>query len=178
MHHQFQELLINAQGISQHIIAIILDIRGFSSFCQQVESPDVGVYISKVYLKIINNYFQFASFYKPTGDGLLVIISYDETNIKERINTTIKTCLRFLKEFSALLTNEPMINYETPDNLGIGLARGSACRIFSGEKILDYSGRILNSASRLMDIARPSGIVFDSSFGYDLLEDNIKELFS
>lgn len=71
-----------------------------------------------------------------------------------------------------------MINYQTPTNLGIGLARGSACRIYSGEKILDYSGRILNLASRLMDIARPSGIVFDSSFGYDLLQDKIKELFS
>lgn len=76
MHNAFRTLLKDAKGTSQHIIALILDIRGFSSFCQNVESTDVGVYISKFYLKIITNYFKFASFYKPTGDGLLIIIIF------------------------------------------------------------------------------------------------------
>lgn len=75
-----------------------------------------------------------------------------------------------------------MINYDTPKKIGIGLTRGSACCITSKdnseEKTLDYSGRLLNLASRLMDLARPSGIVLDYSFGMDLLEDETKEMFA
>ena len=178
MHHQFRKLLTNAKGVSEHVIAILFDIRGFSSFCQKVESTDVGIFLSKAYLKIIDDYFPFASFYKSTGDGLLLIVSFDEAELRKMINVTVDACLRLLKDFGSLFGDEPMINYETPDKIGIGLARGSACKIFSGDTILDYSGRLLNLASRLMEKARPSGIVFDESFGYELLKESNKELFS
>ncbi len=36
-------------------------------------------------------------------------------------------------------------------------------------KILDYFGRVLNLASRMMELARPSGIVLDDSFGLSLV---------
>jgi len=70
-----------------------------------------------------------------------------------------------------------MTNFPTPDKIGIGITRGSVCCIMSGSKILDYSGRNLNLASRLMEMARPSGIVFDESFGLDLLSDEKKVFF-
>jgi hypothetical protein len=86
-----------------------------------------------------------------------------------------------LENFASLLAEDPMINYPTPQKIGIGLTRGSACCILSKDnsedKILDYSGGILNLASRLMDLARPSGIVIDDSFHIDLLEDETKKLF-
>jgi len=178
MHREFRKLIENATGIPEHIIALNLDIRGFTPFCQSVESLDVATYIKKIYMKIIDNYFSNASFYKPTGDGLLIIINYNEEKLKDIMNKTIESSLNIVKNFSILCKDEPMINYPTPEKIGIGLCRGSACCISSNEKILDYSGRVLNLASRLMDVARPSGIVFDESFGIELLEDDKKELFS
>lgn len=178
MHKEFLKLLEKATGRSEYVIAINLDIRGFTPFCKEVDSVDVATYIKKIYLKIINNYFENASYYKPTGDGLILIIPYTEETLKKVTNSTIESCLALLKDFGSLCIDEPMITYPTPQKIGIGLTRGSACCIRTEDKILDYSGRILNLASRLMDLARPSGIIFDDSFGIDLLSDETKELFS
>ena len=178
MHKEFLKLLEKAKGRSEYIIAVNLDIRGFTHFCQDVESVNVATYITKVYSKIINGYFKTASYYKPTGDGLIIIIPFTAENLKEVANSTINSCLDLLEKFGSLCINEAMINYPTPQKIGIGLTRGSACCISAGDKILDYSGRILNLASRLMELARPSGIIFDDSFGVGLLEEKTKELFS
>lgn len=182
MHRDFLRLLENAEGRSKYIIVVNLDIRGFTPFCQRVESVQVGTYITRVYLKIINDYFQNTSFYKPTGDGLIITIPYNAKSLKEVANSTVDSCLKLLNAFPSLLEGDAMINYTTPQKIGIGLTRGSASCITSKdnseEKILDYSGRILNLASRLMDMARPSGIVLDDSFGINLLKDETKELFS
>lgn len=129
-------------------------------------------------MKILNNYFKDAEFYKPTGDGLLVILAYDEESLKEKVNVTLDICLSLVDDFVGLCEDEPMVNYPTPNNIGIGIARGSACCISSKEKKLDYSGRVLNLASRLMEVARPSGVVFDDSFGIELLEEEMKSQFS
>lgn len=177
MHKQFRKLLEKATGKSQYIMAIVLDIRVFTPFCQTVDSLDVATYIKKIYMKIIDDYFSNASFYKPTGDGLLVIIPYSEESLKEIANSTMESCLNLLEDFGSLCDEESMINFDTPNKIGIGMTRGSACCITSEEKILDYSGKTLNLASRLMDIARPSGIVLDSDFGLDLLSNEKKTLF-
>ena len=177
MHREFLKLLEEATGVSEFVIAVNLDIRGFTPFCQSVESLQVATYVTKVYSKIINGYFKNASYYKPTGDGLIIIIPYDRENLKEIANQTIESCLNLLENFASLCVGNHMINFPTPEKIGIGLTRGSACCIRSGDKTLDYSGRILNLASRLMDVARPSGIVFDESFGIDLLSEK-RELFS
>lgn len=177
MHREFRRLLQDAKGFSQQIVAINLDIRGFTPFCEKRESFDVAAYISLVYMKIIDRYFSYANFYKPTGDGLLVIVLC-EKKVEETVNKTIESCLKLLEDFCSLCEGEELIYFRTPDKIGIGLARGSACCIVSEDKILDYSGRMLNLASRLMDIARPSGIVFDSSLGFNLLSKEKKALFS
>lgn len=56
-----------------------------------------------------------------------------------------------------------MVNFEVPVDLGIGITRGAATRLASGDLTLDYSGRPLNLAARLMDLARPRGVVFANS---------------
>lgn len=71
-----------------------------------------------------------------------------------------------------------MVTFPTPQKIGIGITRGSACCIHTDDEILDYSGRTLNLASRLMEMARPSGIVLDSGFGVGLLSKETRELFS
>ena len=74
MNEGFRKLLEKATGKSQYIIVIVLDIRGFTPFCQIADSLDVATYIKKIYMKIIDDYFPDASFYKPAGDGLLITI--------------------------------------------------------------------------------------------------------
>ncbi|MFC1956676.1 hypothetical protein ACFLVY_00025 [Chloroflexota bacterium] len=178
MHRQFRSLLDNAEGISEFIIALNLDIRRFSEFSKRVESPEVALFIKKVYAKIIDNYFDYASFFKPTGDGLLITIPYDEQNLVEISQTTFNSCFKVIEDFASLCVDEAMINFEVPQSIGIGLSRGTACRLVSGDVTLDYSGAVLNLASRLMDFARPSGIVFDAKFGIELLSPEHIELFN
>ena len=69
MHTIFKESLKNAIGVAKFVIAINIDVRGFSSFSKQVESPESALFIKKIFLKIINKYFNTASFFKSTGDG-------------------------------------------------------------------------------------------------------------
>ena len=179
-YEEILKLLENAKGRSEHVIAINLDIRGFTPFCERETPLDVATYITKIYNKIIKNYFNNALFYKLTGDGLIIIIPFTEGKLKEVTRQTVKSCLDLIEDFATLCDDEPMVNFTTPDKIGIGLTRGSACCIFSKDEdeILDYSGRILNLASRLMDMARPSGIVFDESFGINLLTDETQGQFS
>ncbi len=177
MHRMLRKLLEDARGISEFVIAINLDIRGFSRFSQKVESPDSAMFIKRVYIKLIDKYFVNASYFKPTGDGLLLIIPYTEKNLQVVARNTIDVCLKVLREFGTFCENDPMINYEVPKRIGIGLSRGTVCRIISKGKTLDYSGRVLNLASRLMDFARPTGIVLDNDFDIELLSDEQIKLF-
>jgi len=176
MHREFRKLLDNAKGVSQQIIAINLDIRRFTPFCQGKESFDVAAYITNVYIRIIDRYFSDAAFYKPTGDGLLIVILCKK-NIKETVKKTIGLCLELHEKFSSLCEGEDLIYFPTPDKIGIGIARGTACCLTSEGKTLDYSGKVLNLASRLMNMARPSGIIFHPDLGFGHLSDEQKEQF-
>jgi len=177
MHRKFRKSLNTATGQSEFIIVVILDIRGFSTFSKSHESPDTAQYIKRVYMKLIDNYFSKASFYKSTGDGLLITIPYTEDTLKKVANNTIESCMKCHLEFSNICDNDPMINFKVPDKIGIGIARGTACCIKSGNLILDYSGHILNLASRLMNLARPSGIVIDGAFSMNLFNIEIQKQF-
>ena len=178
MHTIFKESLKNAIGVAKFVIAINIDVRGFSSFSKQVESPESALFIKKIFLKIINKYFNTASFFKSTGDGLIIIIDITENNLQENTQKAINQCIKIIHDFDSFCNNEPMINFNVPDKCGIGLSRGPATCLMTDEKVLDYFGDTLNIASRLMDCARPKGIVFDSKFGIDLLTKDQKKYFA
>lgn len=174
MHRIFRKALDAARGDSQFIIAVIIDIRGFSAFSQNCESPDIAMFLKRVYMKMTDSYFNFASFYKSTGDGLLLTIPFEESNLQEMSQRTVESCIACHSEFGHICNNDPMIRFKVPDRIGIGIARGTACCLISGETVIDYSGRLLNLTSRLTDLARPSGIILDLSFGIDLLDENTR----
>ena len=178
MHRKFRKELEGATGVSEFVIVLVADIRGFSAFSQTVESTDLAMFIKRVYLKMIDEYFTDARFYKPTGDGLLVIIPFDENSLVEVANKAVETSLRLVSEFPHLCDDDPMINYAVPEQLGIGLTRGSASRLEHGDLVLDYSGRVLNLASRLNDLARPEGVVFDKAFAQGVVRDEFISQFS
>ena len=177
---KLRNLLDNASGTSECVIAVNLDIRGFSKFSTSVESFETAVFVKNVYKKLIDGYFPSAPFVKLTGDGLLIvvpIIPYDQENLNERVVETIGACLEAVKHFPSFLDDDATIYFKDkiPRRIGIGISMGSACRLASGDNTLDYSGRPLNLASRLMDVARPSGIVCDASMN---LPDDAKSFFA
>ncbi len=177
MHNFFREKLKDAYGESKFVVVLNVDVRGFSKFSKMVDSAESALFVKKVFIKFLQNYFSSASYYKSTGDGLIIIYDISEDSLKSTTNQIIDLSVRLIDEFKNLCLDEAMINFEVPKMLGIGVSRGPATCLRTSDAILDYFGDTLNTASRLMDCARPEGVVFDSKFGYDLLEDRLKELF-
>jgi len=177
VHKELKALLPKATGRSEFIIALMIDIRGFTSFSMSRESSEAAIFLKKVYQTILDKYFPEAAFFKLTGDGLVIIVPYTEEGLKESCTNMVKKCLDLIRDFSSLCNGDPAIYFVVPRKVGIGLSRGAATCVISGDKVLDYSGRVLNLASRLTDIARPSGIVCDAKFGIELLPHELKEQF-
>lgn len=178
LHRHLKELLPTAKGESHTAVVVFLDIRGFSSFAKIAESADAALYLRSIYIRILDSYFPESSFFKPTGDGLLIIFNYEDVEqLTKTVNNAIDASLRLIQDFSTLTSEDPMINFDVPSDLGIGLARGSATALISDDQVLDYSGRPLNLAARLMDLARPRGVVFDRSLGWTLLNEDYKKEF-
>ena len=182
MHQAFRQALPGAYGVSQHVVALIADIRGFTAFSSQRDSADVGTYITTVYERLLERYFgDFDDvFFKPTGDGLLVVVPYDSSNVTQVIPSVVSACLKAHDGFSEIVTDVSMVNFETPTRLGIGLSQGAASAIKADSVpgfehtlplVLDYSGAIINAASRLQDLARPSGVILDGSVRLELLSE-------
>ncbi len=177
MHREFRDLLHTAEGEARRVVVVFLDVRGFSFFAGIAESTDTAEFLKSAYLKILDEYFPDSLFFKPTGDGLLILSGYDRESLQQELTTATETSIRLVEEFPHICKEDPMVNFEVPTKLGVGLARGSATCLTAGGKVLDFSGRPLNLAARLMDLARPSGIVFDVSFGYELLPEPVQERF-
>ncbi len=123
MHREFRKLLEKATGASRTVLVVNADVRDFSVFSTKVESSDIALYIKRLYIKLIDEYFSNAAFYKPTGDGLLIVIPYDEETLQKTIAQTLRSCFRLLDKFGTLCTKDPMINFPVPQNIGIGLSR-------------------------------------------------------
>lgn len=81
-----------ANGISSHIIVVFADVRGFSDFSKATDATDVATYIKRVYLRIADM-FPDANFFKATGDGLLIAIPCDESDVGTKSEEVIKSCL-------------------------------------------------------------------------------------
>lgn len=177
MNSTFTELISQAKGRSEWVIVIFFDIRDFSRFSERVEAPNIALYLKKVFTKVIDNYFPSAFFCKSTGDGLLIIHTFDDDNLQEVLNQVINSCIKLHEDFPNLVKDEPIINFETPSRIGIGVTRGTACCLYSGDNTIDYSGKIINLAARLTSLVRPSGVVFDKSLSFNLLSEDKQKLF-
>ena len=177
MHRIFRKALDTATGNTHSIIAVMIDIRNFSPFSLAHDSFETAMFLKRVYINIIDSYFSFASFYKSTGDGLLLTIPLDKNNLEEVTQKTIANCMDCHRGFGNICGGDHLINFTVPDKIGIGVARGAACCLISGRRIIDYSGRLINLTSRLTALARPSGIVIDQSLGIDLLDEKTRNNF-
>jgi hypothetical protein len=162
VHRTLKKLLPDAAGESEWVIAANVDIRGFSAR-MSANPSETALYLKKVYLRILDKFFAELSFFKPTGDGLLVIIPFEESRLVEVATSAVRDCLTLVDGFSTLVEDEPLITFPHPEAVGAGVSVGSVARLVTRRTTLDYTGRPLNVASRLMDLARPSGVVVDAA---------------
>lgn len=173
LHRDLRNFLTDAEGESDQVVVVFLDVRGFSSFAGMAESSQAALFLRAMYIEVLDQYFPDAAFFKPTGDGLMIIRHIDRQTLGNVVNESIAKSLELVNEFPTITADDPMVNFRVPGDLGIGIARGAATRLSSGDHTLDYSGRPLNLAARLMDLARPMGVVVDGAAlkGVDLSDD-------
>jgi class 3 adenylate cyclase len=179
LHERFKELLGTARAETCQVVATFLDIRGFSTFSAQGESFDSALYLRSAFSTILSQ-FPDAVFFKPTGDGLLLIheLPVNAQQVPEIVSSILVRSLALVESFGQITSDDFMINFPVPQKLGVGVARGSATRLVSDGGVLDYTGRCLNLAARLMDKARPSGVVFADSHAKYLLTPELALRFS
>jgi class 3 adenylate cyclase len=169
----------DALGRSEFVIIVVCDIRNFSGFSAGREAPEMAIFISKFYEKLLSQYFTDAVFAKPTGDGLIMAFNHkaNQTDLLAVAKSVLNECQKANNEYPKMLTDDLMINFSLPERIGFGVARGTAFCLFAGEEIIDYSGQILNLAARLNDLAKPGGIVIDESFLFDAIPPELQNIF-
>jgi class 3 adenylate cyclase len=176
VHRRQKAYLEQAVGHSESAVIVNLDIRGFSEFSRRVDPVDAAAFLKTAYLRLLKGPFESATWFKPTGDGLLLAFRYEPDSVSEtcqRVSLAAKTAIDMFPEIA---DGDPMVNFSYPELVGVGLARGSVARIAKNALTLDYSGRILNLASRLMDMARPRGLVIDrETFGRELVDPSFEK---
>lgn len=168
----------NANGRSEFVIAVVCDIRGFSSFSKNHEAPDIAMFSKRFFVKLLEEYFVDTDFAKPTGDGMLLLFRYSENNLHEVSDSVLRNCRKVVHDFPTMMANDSMINYTVPDAVGFGIARGTAFCLHSDGEAVDYSGQTLNLASRLNEYARPQGIVVDGSYMMSVIPEEMRSNFS
>ena len=180
LHERLRELLSSARAESCQVVATFLDIRGFSTFSAQGESFDSALYLRSVFDTILSAHFDDTVFFKPTGDGLLLIheLPSNALAVPAIIDSILSRAVTLVAAFGQITADDYMINFPVPKKLGVGIARGSATRLISDGGVLDYTGRCLNLAARLMDKARPSGVVFADIHAKQLMTPEVAMLFT
>lgn len=179
MHRRLRELLPEAAGKHEWVAAINADIRGFSSVMSG-DPAQTGLYLKRVYQQILDNYFVEASFFKPTGDGLLLVVPFEtsEVELARVTKAIVNDALRLNSDFAKIVNDDKLIKFPHPRAIGIGLSVGSVSRLVAKRQTLDYTGRSLNVASRLMELARPSGVVFDMTLDASALSKTVARRFA
>lgn len=180
LHEQFRELLGSARAESCQVIATFLDIRGFSTFSAQGESFDSALYLRSVFSTVLSAHFADANFFKSTGDGLLLVheLPADAQQAPEIVSSVLSRCVSLVAVFGQITADDYLINFPVPQKLGVGVARGSVTRLMADSGVLDYTGRCLNLAARLMDKARPAGVVFADRHARLLMDAEVAKLFT
>jgi class 3 adenylate cyclase len=178
MYQRFRDLLKKAVGRNEWVAAINADIRSFSSVMSG-DPAQTGLYLRAVYGRILDRYFAKRSFFKPTGDGLLLVVPFQATEreLGKITRSVVTDALRLHDDFADIIATDKLIKFPHPQMIGIGLSVGSVSRLMAEDLTLDYTGRALNVASRLMDLARPSGVVFDSTLDFTALTDDVRNRF-
>jgi hypothetical protein len=74
---------------------------------------------------MVDDYFPFGTFYKSTGDRLMVTVHFNRDTVVDMITRALDGAVRAVEVFRTVARNNPMITFKTPTHMGIGIARGT-----------------------------------------------------
>mgnify|MGYP001097277205 CR=1 FL=1 len=149
-------------GLPCEIIAAVIDMRGFSSFCEQpnIESPYTCGIMTAFYGMIRRGFKRYPpEMVKFLGDGVLAVW---QTSAKDR-EVAIEICLEGLIQIPIQWKNiirGPEFSHGAPEGIGAGVSFGLASKISIDN---DYIGRPINLASRLCGVCPPSKTYIDKA---------------
>ncbi|WOO42695.1 adenylate/guanylate cyclase domain-containing protein [Rubellicoccus peritrichatus] len=144
------------------MLAAVLDMRGFSSFCEKpnIESPYICGLMYSFYKMAVRGFKHFpADMVKFTGDGLVAVW---ETTVETR-QMAIEACLQGAMEIDAkwqVGRRRPQFSHGAPDSIGVGISFGLGSRV---PDVSDYIGRPINVASRLCNACPGGDLIVDKS---------------
>src|SRR5438445_13742320 len=112
MYRNLRNMLRQAEGRSEWVCAINADIRGFSRVMSG-DPAQTALYLRAVYGRILDGYFGDATFAKPTGDGLLLVISFAQTEeaLAAVTQSVVADSLRLHDEFDSIIAEDKLIRF-------------------------------------------------------------------
>ncbi|GHB91884.1 adenylate/guanylate cyclase domain-containing protein [Cerasicoccus arenae] len=149
-------------GIPCEVLTTIIDMRGFSAFCEQpqIESPYTCGLMYAFYQVVEQRFNKFRpDLIKYLGDGVLTLW---ETTYEDRA-AALDVCLTGLRELQErwdIVRRAPQFSHGAPSEVAVGLSFGLASQIPGAD---DYIGRPINVASRLCSVCNGSEILIDRS---------------
>lgn len=149
-------------GIPCEVLAAIIDMRGFSAFCEQpqIESPYTCGLMYAFYQIVEQRFNKYRpDLIKYLGDGVLTLW---ETTYEDR-PAALSVALNGLRELQDqwdIVRRAPQFSHGAPNEVAVGLSFGLASQIPGAE---DYIGRPINVASRLCSVCSGSEILIDKS---------------
>lgn len=160
LYHHFEEELYNSYrfidegelefefGTPCEVLALVIDIRGFSTFCEQpgVESPYTCALMSAFYNMVTHSLKRFPpEMIKFLGDGVLAIWRTNPEDREIAVHIALSAALELDSRWKEV-KDDPYFTHGTPEGIGAGISFGLASHIEVGN---DYIGRPINIASRL-----------------------------
>lgn len=130
------------------ILALVIDIRGFSMFCEkpEIESPYTCGLMSAFYHMVHQALQRFPpEMTKFLGDGVLAIWETNPTDREIAVREALNAALNLRRSWS-LVKDSPHFTHGAPEGIGAGICFGLASHLEIGN---DYIGRPINIASRL-----------------------------
>lgn len=140
------------------VLALVIDIRGFSVFCEkpEIESPYTCGLMSAFYHMVSQGLQRFPpDMIKFMGDGVIAIWETTPANREIAVSVALQAAIN-LRDHWAIVTDSPHFTHGAPEGVGAGICFGLASHL---EVADDYIGRPINIAARLCS-ACPGGRVY------------------
>ena len=144
------------------VLALIIDIRGFSLFCEEpnIESPYTCGLMSAFYHMVNRSLQRFPpEMTKFLGDGVLAIWETTPADREIAVNVALEAALSLRNQWKKV-QDIPHFSHGAPEALGAGICFGLAAHLEVGN---DYIGRPINIASRLCSVCPGDRVYVDRS---------------
>jgi class 3 adenylate cyclase len=144
------------------VLAVVIDIRGFSLFCEQpnIESPYTCGLMSAFYHMITETMQRFPpEMTKFLGDGVLAVWETTPADRHIAVSVALGGARELYRKWQ-VVRESPHFSHGAPEGVGVGISFGLASHLVVGD---DYIGRPINIASRICDACPGDRVYVDRS---------------